>query len=390
LDLPEVKAIKPSNRWNIDEAGIMEGQGVNGLVVGSTNRRFVQKKQPGSRTWTSFIEGISALGRKLPPLVIFKGKSVQQQWFPKELESFHDWHFTATENGWTTNDTAVEWLTKVFIPSTQPQDPNEYRLLILDGHGSHESTEFIYLCFEYKIYLIYLPPHTSHVLQPLDLSIFACLKRIYRRELGNLSLLTDSTPIGKRNFLRCYYIARNTSLTVTNIKSGWQASGLWPQNIAKPLMSRLLLENGNAIGQTTSEELIKDSGLDWSENISFVQWETPRKAKDIHSQANTVSRLENLDPPTQRQLFRKITKGFDEKDFALAEAELQIQKLKEKIEQLQPRKRRKVQTSPNSKFADVRAIKRAQIEAGDTEIEEEDSDSSIESTSTGDFIEVED
>jgi len=48
-------------------------------------------------------------------------------------------------------------------------------------------------------------------------------------------------------------------------------------------MSRLLLENGNAIEQTTLEELIKDSGLDWSENISFVQWETPRKVKDIHS-----------------------------------------------------------------------------------------------------------
>jgi len=67
LDLPEVKAIKPSNRWNIDEAGIMEGQGVNGLVVGSKNRRFVQKKQPGSRVWTSFIEAISALGLPPPP-----------------------------------------------------------------------------------------------------------------------------------------------------------------------------------------------------------------------------------------------------------------------------------------------------------------------------------
>ena len=49
LELPEVKAIKPSNRWNMDEAGIMEGQGVNGLVVGSVNRRFIQKKEPGSK-----------------------------------------------------------------------------------------------------------------------------------------------------------------------------------------------------------------------------------------------------------------------------------------------------------------------------------------------------
>jgi hypothetical protein len=34
---------------------------------------------------------------------------------------------------------------------------------------------------------------------------------------------------------------------------------------------------------------------------------------------------------------------------------------------LEPRKRRKVQTSPNSKFASIRAIKRAQIAAEDQE-----------------------
>jgi len=154
-------------------------------------------------------------------------------------------------------------------------------------------------------------------------------------------------------------------------------------------MSRLLLENGNTTEESTSEELIMDAGLDWNENTSLVQWQTPRKARDVYMQVNTVSRLGNLDLPTQRQLFRKITKGFDEKDFALAEAELRIQQLEAKVEELQPRKRRKVQMSPNSRFADIRAVRQAQIEAGGAEIEEEDSDSSEDSTSTGDYIEVE-
>jgi hypothetical protein len=76
LEIPEIKAIKLANRWNIDKAGIIEGQGVNGLVVGSVNRRFVQKKQPGSRAWTSFIEYISAIGAALLLLVMFRGKTV--------------------------------------------------------------------------------------------------------------------------------------------------------------------------------------------------------------------------------------------------------------------------------------------------------------------------
>ena len=83
-----------------------------------------------------------------------------------------------------------------------------------------------------------------------------------------------------------------------------------------------------------------------------------------------------------------MIKGFDEKDFALAQAELRIKQLEARVEQLEPRKRRRVKTSPNSKFTDIRAIKQAQIEAGDREIEEEDSDLSIESDSTADYIEV--
>ena len=62
FDIPEVKTVKPENRWNMDEAGILEGQGSNGLVLGSTQKVAVRRKQPGSRAWTSFIECISAIG----------------------------------------------------------------------------------------------------------------------------------------------------------------------------------------------------------------------------------------------------------------------------------------------------------------------------------------
>src|SRR5208337_4543828 len=42
LLIPEILAIKPENRWNADEAGIMEGQGDNGLVLGYEGRRSLQ------------------------------------------------------------------------------------------------------------------------------------------------------------------------------------------------------------------------------------------------------------------------------------------------------------------------------------------------------------
>ncbi|KAF4636748.1 hypothetical protein G7Y89_g1343 [Cudoniella acicularis] len=90
-----------------------------------------------------------------------------------------------------------------------------------------------------------------------------------------------------------------------------------------------------------------------------------------------VFRVETIRGVGVPSVVKKIIKGFDEKDYALAQAELQIMQLEARVEQLEPRKRRKVRTSLNSKFAGIRAIKEAQVEAGDHEVDKEDSDSSI-------------
>jgi 4-hydroxybenzoate polyprenyltransferase len=316
--------------------------------------------------------------------VIYKGKSVQQQWFPAQLDLFKSWHFTATENGWTTDATALEWLEKIFIPQTEPRD-HSARLLILDGHGSHETTEFLWKCCEHNIYLLFLPAHTSHVLQPLDLSIFSPLKAAYRKELYKLSSLIDSTPIGKRNFLICYQKARQASITSSNIKAGWKASGLWPVSAAKPLMSRLLLENSNKLIESTSQKTPTSLLEPPKTPLPFY---TPKGRRDLHLGLHTLASSSYNQLPTQRLLFRKITKGFDKKDFELGKANMRIKELEARLEQLKPRKRRKVQTSPNSKFTTTRAIWEAQIAAGDREIGPIESESEGDSESTESCIEV--
>ncbi|KAK8078908.1 Monooxygenase aurF, partial [Apiospora phragmitis] len=52
-----------------------------------------------------------------------------------------------------TDKTAVEWLEKAFIPNTAPENPSEYRLLIVDGYGSYTITNFITFGLEYPKWL---------------------------------------------------------------------------------------------------------------------------------------------------------------------------------------------------------------------------------------------
>ncbi|KAF4474230.1 hypothetical protein CGGC5_v017057 [Colletotrichum fructicola Nara gc5] len=350
LAVPEIMAIKASNRYNMDETGILEGRGSNGLVLGSSETRSIRKKQPGSRAWTSLIECISATGKALPPLVIYKGKNVQQQWFPLDLTPYESWKFTATENGWTSDSTAVKWLTEVFIPSTQPADPSEVRLLILDGHGSHETTAFMYTCFRNKIHLLFLPAHTSHVLQPLDQSVFGPLKAAYKKELGLLAEWDAGTVVGKRNFVICYGKARKAALTSKNIISGWKWTGLWPVSMARPLMSPLLLVNTSTpakpAGQVCKGLSDGKASEKWAADTSAVPWSTPKKRDELQVQFSLFRKLDN-DEHTQRLLFRKVQKGFDEKAYQLAVAQRKIEALQAEVDASRARKRKKVRMSPN-------------------------------------------
>ena len=99
--------------------------------------------------------------------------------------------------------------------------------------------------------------------------------------------------------------------------------------------------------------------------------------------------LSDTGPSTYRVLFRKVARSLDNKDFIIANHQLRIQQLEARVEQLAPRKRRKVQTSPNSRFARIRAISEAQIRAGDRQIDSNEGELSEDSESIGDYIEVE-
>ncbi|KAJ3453818.1 hypothetical protein MRS44_018450 [Fusarium solani] len=129
--------IKSENTVNVGEGGIMAGFGLDSLVIGSSDSKKKALKGSQSRTWTSFIEAVTATGRALKPGIIFKGKELQKQWFLDEFKLIADWHYITSPNGWTDNHIALEWLKDVYLPQTESCDASDARLIILDGHGSH-------------------------------------------------------------------------------------------------------------------------------------------------------------------------------------------------------------------------------------------------------------
>ena len=156
------KSIQRKHTYNVDEIGNAFGMVSNQRVIGSSNTTTTIIQTSNEREWVTAIECISAEGTVLTPLVIFKGKHVQQQWFIPELTP--DWTYTSSNNAFTTNEIGVRWLREIFIPQTQcTLAEGEWRLLILDGHKSHISDDFMQAAYLSKVWCYYLIPHTSHI-----------------------------------------------------------------------------------------------------------------------------------------------------------------------------------------------------------------------------------
>ena len=179
--------IDPDDIYNFDETGFAMGLTATAKIV--TRAEYYGRRpllQPGNREWVTTIECLNASGWLLPPCMIFKGKFFIESWFDNLP---NDWRFEVSPNGWTSDEIGLRWLRKLFIPSTSSRTKGKYRLLILDGHGSHLTPSFDQICKENNIIPICMPAHSSHLLQPLDIGCFAVLKRSYSRmvEIENAS-----------------------------------------------------------------------------------------------------------------------------------------------------------------------------------------------------------
>ena len=64
--------ITPPNLYNMDETGIALEVYTNTRVIGTSSTNATLIKRPENREWISIIETISATGKKLRPVVIFK------------------------------------------------------------------------------------------------------------------------------------------------------------------------------------------------------------------------------------------------------------------------------------------------------------------------------
>ena len=175
------------------------------------------------------LVAMNSTGHTMRNYYVFKGKWPREEY----ISLYEDEECLGTqENGYMESENFSTWMT-FFIRHHERRGslgPSKRMLLILDGHKSYVTMEVLLKAKSHGVDMVSLPFHTSHELQPLDISCFKPFKqacRTYRDIWARTNIGKKAT---KQHLAQWVSLDLIKALTPKNIKSRFRTAGIYPLN----------------------------------------------------------------------------------------------------------------------------------------------------------------
>lgn len=226
----ELLNIPPENIINYDETNFMDDPGRTKVLVRRTSKH-ADNIMDSTKTATSVMFAVDASGSTLPPYVVYKSL---QLWEPWTLGGPDGCRYNRTPSGWFDQSVFEDWFQTIILPHCRRLEG--VKAVIGDNLASHLSVKIVELCQQHNIKFIFLPPNSTHICQPLDVSYFRPLKIAWRKVLKEYKSKKKGS-IAKDIFPRLLKATlQKVALSSTNnIKSGFEATGIYPLDRSKVL-----------------------------------------------------------------------------------------------------------------------------------------------------------
>ncbi|XP_068613843.1 tigger transposable element-derived protein 1-like [Brachionichthys hirsutus] len=188
--------------FNCDETGLFWKK--------MPRRTFItmeEKKMPGHKPMkdrlTLALCANASGDCKIKPLLVYHSENPRAFKAHKIIKEKLNVLWRANAKAWVTRQYFVEWVNLVFGPAVKgylEENNLPYKcLLILDNAPVHPPGLEDDILEEFSfIKVLYLPPNTTSILQPMDQQVIANFKKLYTKNL----------------FRRCFDITENTQLTL--------------------------------------------------------------------------------------------------------------------------------------------------------------------------------
>ena len=234
----------PQQVFNCDETGLFWKK--------MPRRTFItveEKKMPGHKPMkdrlTLALCANASGDLKVKPLLVYHSENPRAFHAHKILKERLQVLWRANAKAWVTRQFFVEWVNLAFGPAVKRYlEENNLPLkclLILDNAPAHPPSLEDDILEEFSfIKVLYLPPNTTSILQPMDQQVIANFKKLYTKHLFKRCFdITENTQLTLREFWKQHF---NIVICLKLIDMAWQEvtrrtlnaawRKLWPASVA--------------------------------------------------------------------------------------------------------------------------------------------------------------
>ena len=279
-------ADKPCQLFNCDESGFPLNPSPPKVIV-AKGEKHPYCITTGDKSQITVLSCCSAGGYVMPPLVVFDRKSLKPEMTVGEVPGTM---YGLSDSGWMDGELFDNWFRHHFLTYAPPVRPV---LLLLDGHSSHYTPSLISKALEEGVIIFCLPPHSTHLTQPLDSCAFSSLKSCWKDECHKFMLSNPGKVVSRYTFSQVFSKAWVHAMTMQNIITSFRITGLYPVDRNSVIQSSIP-------PKLVAEDVKKKTG------ISFVP---------LYTQSPSVKRCSTLNLSfSEEEMFRyqrRYEEGYD-------------------------------------------------------------------------------
>ena len=229
LEVPGLKDLSADDlkhqMWNCDESGFCTST-ASRKILAKRGDRCVHETVGGSgREFITILGAGCADGTRLPPYILYEGKNLWSRWMQGGPAGSM---YSVSDSGWMESANFIQWFEKMFLAAVKHLTETAPVILFFDGHHSHLSIKLIELARNNNVHLVCFPPHTTHLIQPLDVGVFGPMKSAWKGILKEHQIETCATAVTKQEFPSLISKLWDRSFCPDHLVSGFRKTGIYP------------------------------------------------------------------------------------------------------------------------------------------------------------------
>jgi hypothetical protein len=217
----EQVAIPPSNVWNYNETNLTDDPEKERIIC-KRGQRYPDRVKNSSKSGTSIMMCGNAAGETLPPYIVYRSAKLNESWTEQGPRGAR---YACSQSGWFDISIFEDWFFSTALPRLKNQEGR--KILIGDNFSSHISFKVLEECKKHNIVFVFLPPNSTHLMQPLDMAFFHPMKVLWTLIVAEMKKAQTKTlfPVLLHKLIEDLKISE-----VDNLVNGFGRTGLFPVN----------------------------------------------------------------------------------------------------------------------------------------------------------------